>query len=130
MSIIRLALFYTIMAVIILAAGACAANPPAPGNNEIKPAPIHEVKVSYLKSNPAQVVVYIKGGLSDGCTKYHDAKVTRDGNIVNIKVTVQRPRDAMCTAIYGYFEKTINLGSDFVAGTKYTLQVNDYQTMF
>jgi hypothetical protein len=76
------------------------------------------------------VEVYIKGGLRDGCTKYHDAVVTRDGNTINIKVTVQHPKDAMCTAIYGYFEKTINLGSNFTAGTSYMLKVNDYTTTF
>ncbi|MDD5701411.1 MAG: hypothetical protein PHU23_05100 [Dehalococcoidales bacterium] len=34
---------------------------------EIKLAPIDEVKVYTMKSNPAQIGVYIKGGLSDGC---------------------------------------------------------------
>jgi hypothetical protein len=97
---------------------------------EIKLAPIDEVKVSILKSNPAQISVYIKGGLPDGCTTFHDIETTREGNVVNIKVTVQRPQGMNCPAIYTYFEKDVNLGTDFAFGTTYTLNVNDYSTTF
>lgn len=41
-------------------------------NIEISLAPIHEVKVSIMKSNPPQIGVYIKGGLRDGCTTFND----------------------------------------------------------
>ncbi len=99
-------------------------------NIEITLAPIHEVNITLMKSYPPQVDVYIKGGLPDGCTTFNDATVTREGTIVNIKVTVQRPRDAMCPAIYGFFEKNINLGSNFVAGITYTVNVNDHTTTF
>jgi hypothetical protein len=44
--------------------------------------------------------------------------------------TVQRPRGVNCPAIYNNFEKDVNLGSDFVFGTTYTLNVNDYTTTF
>jgi hypothetical protein len=97
---------------------------------EIKLAPIDEVRVYTMKSNPAQIGVYIKGGLSDGCTTFHDIEIAREGNNVNIKVTVQRPRGVDCPAIYTWFEKDINLGTDFAFGTTYTLKVNDYSTTF
>ena len=97
---------------------------------EIKPAPIHEVKVSLLKSNPPQVSVDIQGGLPDGCTSYHDMDVTQEGNTIIIKITVQRPKDAFCPAIFTFFNKFINLGSEFTTGTTYTLKVNDYTTSF
>jgi hypothetical protein len=97
---------------------------------EIKPAPIHDVEVYIMESYPVQIGVYIKGGLSDGCTTFHDAAVTREGKIVNIKVTTQRPVDAVCPAVYTYFEENINLGSDFTSGETYTLKVNDYTTTF
>jgi inhibitor of cysteine peptidase len=128
MMIRKIAFIAALLAVLIPAA-ACSLTPPT-SNIEIKTAPIHEVKVDILKSNPPQVAVNITLGLSDGCTKYHDAVVTRNGNTVTIKVTTERPKDAVCTAIYGYFEKTLNLGTDFTAGTTYTLQVNDYSTTF
>jgi hypothetical protein len=97
---------------------------------EIKPVPLDEVKVYIMKSNPPQIGVYIKGGLADGCTTFHDIETNRDGTTVNIKVTVQRPREAKCPAIYTWFEKDVNLGTDFAFGTTYTLNVNDYSITF
>ena len=97
---------------------------------EINLAPIDEIKVNIMKSNPPQIGVYIKGGLQDGCTTFHDIEIAREGCIVKIKVTTQHPRGVSCPAIYTNFEKYINLGSDFTAGITYTLKVNDYTTTF
>ena len=96
----------------------------------IELAPIHEVNVTLLKSNPEQVSVHIKGGLRDGCTTFNNIEVTREGNTINLKVTTKHPKEAVCPAIYGYFEKDVNLGTDFTVGTTYTLHVNDYTTTF
>lgn len=102
----------------------------SPIDLEIKLATIDEVKVYIMKSNPPQIGVYIKGGLPDGCTTFHDIETTREGSTVNIKVTVQHPREVSCPAVYTNFEKDINLGTDFTFGTTYTLNVNDYNTTF
>ena len=97
---------------------------------EISLAPIHEVEVYFLESFPVQVGVRIEGGLRDGCTTFHDAVVTREGNAIDIEVTTQRPKGAICTEVYGFFEESLVLGSDFTPGTTYTLKVNDYSTTF
>lgn len=97
---------------------------------EIRLAPIHEVRIIIAESHPTQVVVYIQGGLTDGCTTFRTLKVERAGNMVNITVTTQRPRDAICTQVYGYFEQNVNLGSDFVSGQTYIIKVNDRTTSF
>ncbi len=97
---------------------------------EIRPAPIHEVRVSLAKSNPPQIVVYIKGGLSDGCTTFNELEINRKGTTVTIYVTTKRPKNTACPAIYGFFEQMVNLDSDFVRGQTYTLKVNDYTTTF
>jgi hypothetical protein len=97
---------------------------------EIDLAPIEEVKTYIMKSNPPQIGVSIKGGLRDGCTTFHGIDTTQAGNTVNIKVTTQHPKDVFCPAIYTYFEKDVNLGSNFIMGTTYTLNVNDYTTTF
>jgi hypothetical protein len=120
-----------LLIMLILVSGACSKATPTTGSQEvIDPAPIHEVNTSLLKTNPPQVSVYIKGGLRDGCTTFNNIEVTREGNTVNIKVTTKHPKEAVCPAIYGYFEKNINLGSDFTIATTYTLKVNDYTTTF
>jgi hypothetical protein len=97
---------------------------------EIRPAPIDEVKVSIAKSNPPQMVAHIKGGLPDGCTTFHEIKTWRGADTVTISVTVKRPKNTFCPAIYTNFEQTVNLGSDFVRGRTYTLKANDYVTTF
>jgi hypothetical protein len=97
---------------------------------EIRLAPIDEVKINILESYPPQISVYIKGGLPDGCSSFHDITVDREGETVNIQVTIQHPKGVNCPAIYTNFEKYVNLGSDFMIGTTYTLNVNDYATTF
>jgi len=97
---------------------------------EVKPAPIHEVDVYIAESFPPQVMVHVQGGLSDGCTTLREIKTERNGSVVNIKVTTQRPKEAICTQVYGYFEEGLNLGSDFVSGEAYTFNVNDVMTVF
>jgi hypothetical protein len=97
---------------------------------EISPAPIHEIKISYAKSNPPQVVVTIKGGLPDGCSKFHDLRTNFLDETVNIEVTIERPKGSACPAIYGYFDQTVNLGSQFSRGEAYIIKVNDQSMSF
>ena len=96
----------------------------------INQAPIHEVSISFAESYPIQVFVYIKGGLSDSCTSFHELTTERSGNIITINVTTERTRDKACAQVYGFFEKNINLGSDFISGEAYTLIVNDEEYIF
>ena len=112
-------------------AGGDGQGPNADGQDmEIRPAPIHEVRVNIAESDPPQVFIYIKGGLTDGATTFHETKVERIGNTINITVTTQRPKDAVATQVYGYFEENVALGIDFTYGETYTVNVNDYTTSF
>jgi hypothetical protein len=107
-----------------LISGACSPTPEQTDEVVIDLSPIHDINITLLKSNPPQVNVHIRGGLRDGCTTFHDIQTTQDGKKITIKVTTQRPKDAVCPALYTYFEKDINLGSDFTSGTIYTVKVN------
>jgi inhibitor of cysteine peptidase len=118
-----------VISILLLLATAVACQPGGQ-QLEIRLAPIHEVRVAIAESFPPQVIVYIQGGLSDGCTTFHELKTERSGNTVNITVTTQRPKGAVCTQVYGYFEQNVNLGSDFVSGQTYTVNVNDKITSF
>jgi hypothetical protein len=97
---------------------------------EISLAPIHDVKISIGKSNPEHVLVYIKGGLSDGCTTLREVHAEIDGKTINITITVQRPKDAICAQIYGFFEENISLGTNFVRSGIYNVNVNGTTTSF
>jgi hypothetical protein len=98
---------------------------------EIKLAPIHELDIRFAESFPIQVFLYVKGGLSDGYTEFHGLEITnRSESILKVKVTVERPKDAVCPALYTYFEQNVNLGTDFISGKMYTVTVNDKSTTF
>ncbi len=96
----------------------------------VSPAPIHNVEVVFMESFPVQVGVQIEYGLRDGCTSFHDSSVTRDGNVITIEITTQRPVEAICDMAYRFGEEYLNLGSDFTEGATYTLKVNDVTTEF
>jgi len=96
----------------------------------IRLAPIHEVQVLIAESFPPQIFIYIKGGLADSCTTFHDLTKQRSGNTINITVTTERPKDAICAQVYGFFDKNVSLGSEFTSGETYTINVNDYTTSF
>jgi hypothetical protein len=121
-------LLLVIALIIFLPVAGCGS--PDDGGIEIKPAPIHEVSITFAKSLPPQVIVYIKGGLPDSCTTFHGLSTQRDGSIVSITVTVQRPRAAICAEVYGFFEKTENLGWDFTSGETYLVKVNNVTETF
>ncbi len=114
---------------IIVTAVSCQSTP-GESELEIRPAPIHEVRVNIAESYPPQVFVYIKGGLADSCTTFHELTTERSGNSVDITVTTQRPKDAVCAQVYSFFEENVPLGSDFTSGETYTLNVNDETTSF
>jgi len=116
-----------LVSIIITSSCNCVTDQP---ETDISLAPIHEVQVNIAESYPEQIFVYIKGGLSDSCTTFHDIETQRSGNIIDITVTTERPRDAVCAQVYGYFEKNVPLGSDFNSGETYIVNVNDITTSF
>ncbi len=68
----------------------------------------------------------VVAGLPSGCAKPDGSTVTRQENKIRIDVTNTMPvGDPVCTMIYGTYELSINLGSDFRDGETYTVNVND-----
>ena len=94
------------------------------------PEPFYHVQVNIAESYPPQVFVYIKGGLADSCTTPYRYEVKRGGDTIDIDVYNQHPKDVICAQVYGYFEENVDLGSDFVSGRTYTINVNDKTTTF
>ena len=123
---IRLSIIALFLIVLTTATGCC----PQPDGLEIKLAPIHDVQINIAESFPEQIFVYIKGGLADSCTTFHEIKTERIGNTVKIEVTTERPRDAVCAQVYSYFEKNISLGSDFISDERYIVDVNGVTETF
>ena len=97
---------------------------------EIKLAPIHEVQVNIAESFPEQIFVYIKGGLADSCTTLRSVETEHCQNTINIVVTTERPRDVACAQVYSFFEENVALGSDFISGETYIVDVNGVTRSF
>lgn len=117
------------------AGGRTSVPPPTPdaGDREIVPAPIDETKLIIRESAPPQYAVRVVSGLPNGCAQFNEAKITgREGFAIRIEVTNTMPSDpnVVCTAIYGTHEEIIELGTDFVSGTEYAVQVNDAELRF
>jgi hypothetical protein len=106
--------------------------PVAPsGERQVVSAPIDGVDVLTLESFPPQYVVKVQAGLPSGCAQKHGHKVARQGNVITISVENTLPKEPVpCTMIYGMYEVTINLGSDFQSGVTYTVKVNDETKTF
>lgn len=119
----KLSIITLFLAAMIVAAVGCQWGQP---ELEIKQAPIHEVQVSFGDATHEHMYVYIKikGGLADACTTFHDIEIQRSENTINIEVTTERPRDTVCAQVYGYFEENVDLGSDFMRGETYIVDVN------
>lgn len=100
--------------------------PDQPDERVIVPAPIESAEILQVPSTPPEYVVKVVAGLPSGCAKPDDYSVTREGNEIQIDVTNTLPAgDPVCTMIYGTYELSINLGSDFTDGETYTVHVNE-----
>lgn len=96
----------------------------------IKPAIISKVEIRIAESYPPQVFIDIRGLLTDSCTTLNGVDTKRQGNVIDITVTTQRPKDAVCAQVVSYFSTTVPLGSDFAADQTYTLRVNGQAQQF
>ena len=117
---------------VALASGRAPWTPgPSGGPGHTVAAPIDKIDVVIRESNPPQVSAKVAAGLPNGCAKQHSHQLTRAGDTITISVLNLLPDgDPICTAIYGTYLLTIDLGTDFAPGGSYTLKVNDKTTTF
>jgi hypothetical protein len=120
-----------------------AANPPAPSgtktpppqqqapgqlpaDRQLAPAPIDDADILVLESFPPQYLLHVLAGLPSGCAQAAGHEVVRTGNTIQVRVYNSMPTGMVaCTMIYGMYELNIPLGSDFVSGQEYVVEVND-----
>lgn len=96
-------------------------------------APIESIDILVRESFPPGYTAHIVSGLPSGCAKFNMAVVVeRTGNHIAVKVTNTMPVDpkTVCTAIYGYHETNLDLGTSFKGGETYTVDVNDKSRSF
>jgi hypothetical protein len=94
-------------------------------------APIDGLDIRVMESFPPQYMLNIRAGLPSGCAKQGSHALSRVGDTITVTVLNSMPNgDPPCTMIYGSYELNINLGTDFVSGSTYTVRVNDKATTF
>jgi hypothetical protein len=132
----RVAVAVVLGLAVILLAGAVAFaavrgdRGPTPGRQTVL-APIDQIDVVIRESAPPQVSLKIKAGLPGGCAQRDSHSVTRSGDTFTVTVLNSMPSgNPICTMIYGTYDLTIELGSDFRIGGTYTVKVNDKTTTF
>lgn len=89
-------------------------------------APIERVEIDVAGSSPSQYVAHIVSGLPNGCVQFDRYDIVRDGDTIRVEVWNLVPSDpaTMCTMVYGTVDLNVALGSDFVSGRTYTVEVN------
>jgi hypothetical protein len=120
-----------ILAIGALAYAATRTGPtPAPDRQTVA-APIDDLQVVVRESNPPQVTLKVKAGLPSGCAKRDTYTVDRAADTITVRVLNTMPTgNQVCTMIYGTYELSIDLGTDFRPGVTYTVRVNDKTATF
>jgi len=104
---------------------------PTPSTRQAVPAPIDGLDVHVLESAPPQYVLVVRAGLPSGCAEKNRSEWSRSAELITVTVLNWMPTGTpICTMIYGSYELSINLGSDFRSGTTYKVSVNDKTTTF
>ena len=105
---------------------------PEPSTAEVL-APIDKVEVLIRESWPPQYAVEITSGVPGGCARFERITHAIKGDRIEVEVINTEPAPGelvACTAIYGYAQNTVELGTDFEAGATFTVSVNGVEETF
>jgi hypothetical protein len=97
-------------------------NPIKDDNLIIEDMKIEDISILFLESFPVQVHVIVKGVSRNSCVKLNEITQKRDGNTVNIHITTEQPKDAVCLQVVTFITERISLG-EFLPG-RYNLIIN------
>lgn len=108
-----------------------AGSPPAEPviQTDLRPAPIDDVDLR-VTDYPPHYVLYVEAGLPSGCASPHAHDLRREGQLLRVTVTNAVLQSDACTMVYGTYELALELGSDFVPGREYAIEVNDERFVF
>ena len=94
-------------------------------------APIEDVAVDVVASDPVRYFLEIEVGVPDTCHKFDRTEVERSEREITVSVINRVVADGMdCWAIERVAPHTVPLGSDFEPDVIYTVRVNDREISF
>ena len=92
---------------------------------------VEDLAVMIMESDPAQVSVSLSGYFPDGCTKIHEIRSSRDGDVFTIQIVTERPAgDVACTMAIVPFEEELPLDVAGLPAGAYTLRVDGMSETF
>jgi hypothetical protein len=95
----------------------------------LEEAPIESIEIVSRDSAPPRYSANIVAGLPGGCTSQGRHDMTRDGRTFNIRVLNTHTGADVCSAIYGTYRISVDLGS-LQPGGEYTVNVNNETATF
>ena len=94
-------------------------------------APIEDVEVLVLETDPPQYFLEVTSGLPDACHAFDRIESERTGTEITVTViNLVATGDVMCAQVYETVSNTVELGSEFETGATYTVRVNDETLTF
>jgi hypothetical protein len=111
-------------------------SPPAAGGDNGSTLPdtgmavVENVDVRILESFPVQVQAVVTGYLPDGCTTITGVEAVNEGTAFRIRITTDRPADAMCTMAITNFEQVVPLDVTELPAGSYQVVVNELSLSF
>ncbi|NLF14167.1 MAG: hypothetical protein GX597_20480 [Anaerolineaceae bacterium] len=91
---------------------------------------MESIDVLIMESFPVQVNAVVRGTLGDGCTTLDPVTTTREGNTFRIRLTTQRPAEAVCTLALEAFEEVVSLDVLGLPAGVYTVDANGVTETF
>jgi hypothetical protein len=73
-------------------------------NIRSEPLPIDNVEVQIAESFPVQVFASIEGGLPNGCWSLGAISQVREGNTIDLDITMNHSGSEVCTMVFGLVE--------------------------
>ena len=124
--------FNWLLAISMLFLVVAACQPAAPQEPETGPAVIKDIKVNFVDMEPPVVMAVITCPMPYICTVVDELKTERsDENVINITLTITSTPGRNCPKTEAFLiVQNVDLGSDFVSGQTYTINVNDKTTTF
>jgi hypothetical protein len=94
-------------------------------------APIHDVEIWANNSSPTQYFVDVVSGEDMTCVHFYSYNVTHTSNTtIRVEILNRECPSEGCGEVYTEVENTIPIGSDFIVGVTYTVEVNDVTEVF
>ena len=107
---------------------------PALGNTRLAESLVRDFEIEKAGGDPLGYQARVVSGRPSGsCTRINGYEVSRQKpKLIEVKITHHQVSDAnvMCTKDFPITETVVPLGSDFEAGTEYTVKVNEQARTF